>query len=67
MRAREQNREHRARGLALKSGLVKIMDASVSRENDYHGCHERNQKWGFNDIVDLSRFFAGPQIKVLYW
>ena len=44
---------------------VKIMDASVSHENDYHGCHERNQKWGFKDKIDSSRFFCGSQIKVI--
>ena len=43
---------------------VKIMDASVSHENDYHGCHKCNQKWGFKDKIDSSRFFCGPQIEV---
>ena len=47
-----------------KMDSVKIMDASVSHENDYHGCHERNQKRGFIDKIDSSRFFCGPQIKV---
>ena len=47
-----------------KMDSVKIIDASVSHENDYHGCHERDQKRGFKDIIDSSRFFRGPQIKV---
>ena len=43
-----------------KMDSVKIMDASVSHENDYHGCHERYRKWGFKDKIDSSRFFLRP-------